>query len=72
MKDAYSFDSDEAGLDVSYKKMLAAYKNIFDRCGVPTVAVQAQLCPVHLLTASVQRHLGSFQRPYVARLGKMP
>ena len=41
MKDAYSFDSDDAGLDVSYKKMLVAYRNIFDRCGLPTVAVEA-------------------------------
>ena len=30
MKDAYSFDKDEAGLDVSYKKMFDAYKNSFD------------------------------------------
>ncbi len=41
MKDAYSFDFDDAGLDVSYKKMLAAYKNIFDRCGLPTIAIEA-------------------------------
>jgi prolyl-tRNA synthetase len=41
MKDLYSFDADWEGLDVSYQKMLQAYKNIFDRCGVPTVAVQA-------------------------------
>ena len=32
MKDAYSFDLDEAGLDVSYKNMHEAYKRIFDRC----------------------------------------
>jgi prolyl-tRNA synthetase len=41
MKDLYSFDADWEGLDVSYKKMLQAYKNIFNRCGVPTVVVQA-------------------------------
>jgi prolyl-tRNA synthetase len=41
MKDLYSFDADWDGLDVSYQKMLQAYKNIFDRCGVPTVVVQA-------------------------------
>src|SRR4030042_6362228 len=41
MKDLYSFDVDWEGLDVSYQKMLRAYKNIFDRCGVPTIAVQA-------------------------------
>ena len=41
MKDLYSFDADWEGLDVSYQKMLQAYKNIFSRCGVPTVVVQA-------------------------------
>ena len=34
MKDAYSFDRDEAGLDVSYKKMFDAYKDIFDEIGL--------------------------------------
>jgi prolyl-tRNA synthetase len=41
MKDLYSFDVDDAGLDVSYEKMLHAYKRVFDRCGVPTVTVLA-------------------------------
>ncbi|MFH1016159.1 MAG: proline--tRNA ligase, partial [Chloroflexota bacterium] len=41
MKDLYSFDVDEAGLDVSYQKMLAAYKRIYDRCGLPTLLVEA-------------------------------
>lgn len=41
MKDLYSFDVDEAGLDVSYRKMLQAYKNIYDRCGLPTLLVEA-------------------------------
>jgi prolyl-tRNA synthetase len=41
MKDLYSFDSDWEGLDISYQKMYDAYKRIFDRCGVPTVAVLA-------------------------------
>jgi len=35
MKDAYSFDKDEAGLDESYQKMFEAYKKIFTRCGLP-------------------------------------
>ena len=34
MKDAYSFDRDEAGLDVSYEKHRGAYAKIFDRCGL--------------------------------------
>ena len=41
MKDAYSFDADDAGLDVSYNAMFEAYRRIFARCGVPTVPVQA-------------------------------
>ncbi len=41
MKDAYSFDIDEAGLDASYDKHDAAYRRIFDRCGIQYVAVDA-------------------------------
>ena len=41
MKDLYSFDADEAGLDESYQKMLRAYRNIYDRCGLPTLLVEA-------------------------------
>ena len=41
MMDLYSFDADYAGLDVSYGKMLVAYQNSFDRCGVPTIKVLA-------------------------------
>ena len=41
MKDAYSFDRDEAGLDVSYKTMYDAYTRIFDRCGLTYRPVEA-------------------------------
>lgn len=41
MKDAYSFDADDQGLDVSYKKMYAAYERIFSRCGLKFVVVEA-------------------------------
>jgi prolyl-tRNA synthetase len=41
MKDAYSFDRDEAGLDVSYNKMYEAYCRIFDRCGLEYMIVDA-------------------------------
>jgi len=41
MKDLYSFDVDEAGLDQSYQKMLQAYHNIYRRCGLPAVVVEA-------------------------------
>ncbi len=41
MKDLYSFDADWDALDVSYDKMVEAYQRIFDRCGVPTIPVEA-------------------------------
>ena len=41
MKDAYSFDRDEAGLDATYMQMYDTYVSIFKRCGVPTIAVDA-------------------------------
>ena len=41
MKDSYSFDIDEAGLDASYNKHDQAYRNIFTRCGLDFVAVEA-------------------------------
>jgi prolyl-tRNA synthetase len=41
MKDAYSFDSDQRGLDESYKKMYEAYETIFERCGLKAIAVEA-------------------------------
>jgi prolyl-tRNA synthetase len=42
MKDSYSFDRDEAGLDVSFRKHLEAYKTIFERCGLQTYVVEAE------------------------------
>ena len=41
MKDAYSFDQDEAGLDKNYQLMYAAYKKIFSRCGLETLITEA-------------------------------
>ena len=41
MKDAYSFDRDEAGLDKSYQDMYDAYTNIFARCGLNFRPVEA-------------------------------
>lgn len=41
MKDAYSFDKDAQGLDESYRKMETAYHNIFRRCGLDYLAVDA-------------------------------
>ena len=41
MKDAYSFDRDNTGLDESYKKMYEVYEAIFKRCGLKVLAVEA-------------------------------
>ena len=41
MKDSYSFDLDEAGLDESYKAHDRVYRQIFTRCGLKFVAVEA-------------------------------
>ena len=41
MKDSYSFDQDQAGLDRSYEDMYHAYENIFTRCGLIFRAVEA-------------------------------
>jgi len=41
MKDAYSFDRDEAGAEASYRAMFAAYTRIFARCGLRFKAVEA-------------------------------
>ena len=41
MKDLYSFDRDEAGLNVSYRKMYDAYSRVFTRCGLKFRPVEA-------------------------------
>ncbi|MBQ3106995.1 MAG: proline--tRNA ligase [Firmicutes bacterium] len=41
MKDAYSFDRDEAGLEESYRKMYEAYEKVFTRCGLTFRPVEA-------------------------------
>jgi len=41
MKDSYSFDRDQKGLDKSYDEMYNAYEKIFDRCGLTYRAVEA-------------------------------
>ena len=42
MKDSYSFDRDEAGLDVSFRRHQDAYVRIFDRCAVEAFLVEAE------------------------------
>jgi len=41
MKDSYSFDVDEAGLDASFEAHRGAYERIFARLGIPAMAVEA-------------------------------
>jgi prolyl-tRNA synthetase len=41
MKDSYSFDVDEAGLDASFEAHRGAYERIFARLGLPAIAVEA-------------------------------
>lgn len=41
MKDAYSFDADEAGVDKSYQAMYDAYRRIFESCGLKFATVEA-------------------------------
>lgn len=41
MKDAYSFDADDAAADESYRTMVDAYVRIFQRCGLEFVSVEA-------------------------------
>jgi prolyl-tRNA synthetase len=41
MKDSYSFDIDQDGLDVAFEKHREAYKRIFSRCGFDFVMVEA-------------------------------
>src|SRR5881227_4438135 len=42
MKDSYSFDRDEAGLEHSFRLHEQAYHRIFERCGLETYLVQAE------------------------------
>ena len=41
MADAYSFDADMSGLDVSYDKMYQTFKNIFKKCNLDTIVVKS-------------------------------
>jgi prolyl-tRNA synthetase len=42
MKDSYSFDRDEEGLEDSFRRHAGAYERIFERCGLEFYAVQAE------------------------------
>ncbi len=42
MKDSYTFDADEAGLDAAFERHEQAYKRIFERCGLEAYLVEAE------------------------------
>jgi prolyl-tRNA synthetase len=46
MKDAYSFDADEAGAEACYRRMYDAYNRIFTRCGLSFKVVEADSGPI--------------------------
>jgi prolyl-tRNA synthetase len=46
MKDAYSFDADEAGAEACYRRMYEAYNRIFSRCGLSFKVVEADTGPI--------------------------
>jgi prolyl-tRNA synthetase len=46
MKDAYSFDADEAGAEACYRQMYDAYNRIFSRCGLSFKVVEADSGPI--------------------------
>ena len=46
MKDSYSFDLDQAGMEVSYRKHYDAYCRIFERCGLKYHPVEAASGPM--------------------------
>ncbi|MBF0215263.1 MAG: proline--tRNA ligase, partial [Magnetococcales bacterium] len=79
MKDAYSFDMDAEGLDVSYRTMYEAYGRIFRRCGLRFRPVEADTGSIggsashefHVLAASGEDVIVSCSRcDYAANLEK--
>ena len=41
MKDAYSFNANTDSLDETYERMIEVYRNIFERCGIPAIQIEA-------------------------------
>ncbi|MBF0159424.1 MAG: proline--tRNA ligase [Magnetococcales bacterium] len=79
MKDAYSFDMDEAGLEQSYQQMFQAYQRIFSRCGLRFRAVEADTGAIggasshefHVLASSGEDTIASCTNcPYAANVEK--
>jgi prolyl-tRNA synthetase len=86
MKDSYSLDLDDAGLDAQYRAHYQAYFNIFNRCGVPSIAVGSDvgmmggslahefmyLTPVGEDTLVLCRNCGYAANRQIARFAKKP
>ncbi len=86
MKDSYSLDLDEEGLDKQYRAHYQAYFNIFHRCGVPAIAVRSDvgmmggslahefmyLTPVGEDTLVLCRACGYAANRQIARFAKKP
>jgi len=86
MKDSYSLDLDEEGLDRQYRAHYQAYFNIFNRCAVPVIAVRSDvgmmggslahefmyLTPVGEDTLVLCRHCGYAANRQIARMAKKP
>jgi len=86
MKDSYSLDLDEEGLDKQYRAHYQAYFNIFHRCGVPVIAVRSDvgmmggslahefmyLTPVGEDTLVLCRECGYAANRQIARFAKKP
>ncbi len=86
MKDSYSLDLDEAGLDRQYRAHYQAYFNVFNRCGVPTIAVGSDvgmmggsqahefmyLTPIGEDTLVLCRNCGYAANRQIARFAKPP
>ena len=84
MKDSYSLDLDEAGLDRQYAAHYQAYFNIFNRCGVAAIAVGSDvgmmggsqahefmyLTPIGEDTLVLCRHCGYAANRQIARFAK--
>jgi len=62
MKDAYSFDIDQAGLDEQYQRIFDAYTRIFQRCGLPSIAVGGDL--------GIMGGTGAHEFMYLNRIGE--
>lgn len=86
MKDSYSLDADWEGLDKQYQAHHLAYRNIFQRCGLPVIAVKSDtgimggqiahefmyLTPIGEDTLVICENCGYSANKQIARMNKIP